>query len=136
MAVIKETSPQKILVLDGDPLTRSPLCMALSAHGYLVHVVTSAREGIAIAADWVPDLIIMEIVFPDICGIELCQQLRLISQAPIIALSRASEAQRMVDILDAGADDYILKPFSLNELKARVRRKLLGRRHWLAPSFA
>lgn len=136
MAVIKETSPQKILVLDGDPLTRSPLCMALSAHGYLVHVVTSAREGIAIAADWVPDLIIMEIVFPDICGIELCQQLRLISQAPIIALSRTREGQRMVDMLDAGADDYMLKPFSLNELKARVRRKLLCRRPWLTPSFA
>jgi DNA-binding response OmpR family regulator len=135
MAVIKETSSQKILVLDGDPQTRSSLCIALSAQGYLVHVITRGREGIAIAADWAPDLIIMEVVFSDICGIELCQQLRLISQAPIIALSRTSEGQRMVDILDAGADDYILKPFSLNELKARVRRKLC-RRHWLMPSFA
>ena len=136
MAVIKETSSQKILVLDGDPQTRSSLCIALSAQGYLVHVITRGREGIAIAADWAPDLIIMEVVFSDICGIELCQQLRLISQAPIIALSRTSEGQRMVDILDAGADDYILKPFSLNDLKARVRRKLLCRRSWLTPSFA
>jgi two-component system KDP operon response regulator KdpE len=136
MEVSNKTPPQKILVVDGDSTSRRPLRIALLAQGYLVHVATSGLEGIAVAADWVPDLIVMEIAFPDICGIELCHQLRLISQAPIIALSQTSDGQRMADILDAGADDYILKPFSLNELKARVRRKLLSRCHRLTTSFA
>jgi two-component system, OmpR family, KDP operon response regulator KdpE len=126
MEVIKETSLQKILVVSGDAASLRLLRIALLAQGYLVHVATCGLGGITAAADWRPDLILMELVFPDICGIELCHQLRLISQVPIIALSQTDDDQKMVDILDAGADDYILKPFSLNELKARVRRKLLS----------
>jgi DNA-binding response OmpR family regulator len=135
MEVIKE-SPQRILLVDGDATSLRRLHIALLAQGYLVHIATRGREGLTVAAHWVPDLIVMEIAFPDICGIELCHQLRLISQVPIIALSQTDDDQKLVDILDAGADDYILKPFSLNELKARVRRKLLCRRSWLTPSFA
>jgi CheY-like chemotaxis protein len=75
MEVINETLPQKILVVDGDYTSRSLLRIALSAQGYLVHAATSGLEGVAVAADWVPDLIVMEITFPDICGIELCHQL-------------------------------------------------------------
>ena len=99
MEVIKETSLQKILVVGGDAASLRLLRIALSAQGYRVQVATCGLEGITVTADWVPDLIVMEIAFPDICGIELCHQLRLISQVPIIALSQTDDDQKMVAFL-------------------------------------
>ena len=99
MEVIKETSLQKILVVGGDAASLRLLRIALLAQGYLVHVATCGLGGITAAADWRPDLILMELMLPDICGIELCHQLRLISQVPIIALSQTDDDQKMVAFL-------------------------------------
>jgi two-component system, OmpR family, KDP operon response regulator KdpE len=116
----------KILVVDDKPQIAKMLGAALSSEGYLPHVAADGAEGMIAARDWQPDLIITNVSMP-MNGVEFCRQLREISEVPIIVLSVRTQVHAKIEALDAGADDYLTRPFSLQELHARVRVQL--RRH-------
>src|SRR5262249_62068320 len=96
----------------------------LQAQGYEVRTAMDASSALDLAVDWIPDLIVTDLSMPRMTGIELCRLVRERSQVPIIVLSVREEEKSKVEALDAGADDYVTKPFSVNELLARVRANL------------
>jgi two-component system KDP operon response regulator KdpE len=97
---------------------------SLDAHGYDLRVANDGQTALQIAADWPPDLMITDLSMPVMDGLELCRRFRVRSQAPIIVLSVKGEERTKVQALDAGADDYVTKPFGISELLARVRANL------------
>jgi two-component system, OmpR family, KDP operon response regulator KdpE len=115
------TSNPHILVIDDEPQILRALRTILSAHHYQVSVARSGEEGLALAAAENPDIIILDLGLPDMDGIEVCEQLRIWTQVPIIILSVRSDEAAKVKALDRGADDYLLKPFGTEELLARIR---------------
>jgi two-component system KDP operon response regulator KdpE len=117
----------KILVVDDEPQIARVLRLALASQGYLSHFAANGVEGMIAARDWQPDLVITDVSMPNMNGIEFCRQLREISEVPIIVLSVRAQERTKIEALDAGADDYVTKPFRLHELHARVRVQL--RRH-------
>ena len=123
----ESTCIPKILVVDNNAQTANMLRTALSSQGYLPHVSANGVEGMIAAREWQPDLVMIDVSMPKMNGIELCRQLREISEIPIIVLSNRVREHTQIKALDAGADDYITTPFSLRELSARVRVQL--RRH-------
>jgi two-component system KDP operon response regulator KdpE len=96
----------------------------LSSHGYGVRTAAGGDEALQLIKDWSPDLIITDLRMPNMGGLELCRRVRAHSRTPIIVLSVKGEEPIKVEALDAGADDYVTKPFSVNELLARVRAAL------------
>lgn len=110
-----------ILVIDDEPQIQRALRTILSAHHYRVSVARSGEEGLALAVAEHPDVIILDLGLPDMDGIQVCEQLRLWTQVPIIILSVRSEENDKVRALDKGADDYLVKPFGTEELLARLR---------------
>lgn len=110
-----------ILVIDDEPQILRALRTILSAHHYRVTVARSGEEGLALAVAEHPDVIILDLGLPDMDGIQVCEQLRLWTQVPIIILSVRSEEGDKVRALDKGADDYLVKPFGTEELLARLR---------------
>jgi two-component system KDP operon response regulator KdpE len=115
----------KILILDDDPAIRRLLERGLAGYGYSVIVTSSGQEALEIAARQSPDLILLDInleTFPD--GLEVCRQLREWSKTPIIMLTVRDEKQMRLAALNAGADDYVTKPFDMEELEARIRAVL------------
>jgi two-component system KDP operon response regulator KdpE len=113
-----------VLVVDDEPQIRRVLRNALGEDGTRVIEAATAREGLDLAAAERPDLIVLDLGLPDGSGEDLCRQIRGWSQAPILVLSaRHSDAEK-VALFDAGSDDYVTKPFSSAELKARVRALL------------
>ena len=110
-----------ILVIDDEPQILRALRTILSAHHYRVTVARNGEEGLALAAAENPDIIILDLGLPDMDGIQVCEQLRLWTQIPIIILSVRSEEGDKVKALDRGADDYLVKPFGTEELLARLR---------------
>ena len=110
-----------ILVIEDDPQIRRVLSTSLGAYGYDLHVAQTAREALTIADQFVPDLFILDLGLPDIDGLELIGNLRRKSTQEILVLSARGDERTKVRALDAGADDYLTKPFSLFELLARVR---------------
>jgi two-component system KDP operon response regulator KdpE len=117
----------KILVVDDEPQIARVLRAAFASHGYLPHVAADGVEGMIAAREWQPNLVIADVSMPKMNGIEFCRQLREISEIPIIVLSALTNEHTKIEALDAGADDYLTKPFSIQELHARVRGQL--RRH-------
>jgi two-component system, OmpR family, KDP operon response regulator KdpE len=117
----------KILVVDDEPKIAKVLQTAFAARGYLPHVATDGVEGVIAARDWQPDLVIADVAMPKMDGIEFCRQVRGFSEVPIIVVSVRSHEHIKIEALDAGADDYLIKPFSIGELHARIRGQL--RRH-------
>src|SRR6185369_5552726 len=113
-----------ILVVDDEQQITRVLKTTLSSHGYGVRVAGDGAEALQIMKDWCPDLIITDLRMPNMDGLQLCQHVRKESQVPIIVLSVRGEERIKVDALDAGADDYVTKPFNVNELLARVRASL------------
>src|SRR5690348_1947399 len=113
-----------ILVVDDEQQITRVLKTTLSSHGYGVRVAGDGAEALQIMKDWCPDLIITDLRMPNMDGLQLCQHVREQSQVPIIVLSVRGEERIKVDALDAGADDYVTKPFNVNELLARVRASL------------
>ena len=116
--------PAHILVVDDESQITRVLRTSLSAHGYDIRVANSGEMAIEIMKDWQPSLIITDLSMPSMDGIALTRHIRAISQVPILVLSVRDKEQQKVEALDAGADDYVTKPFGMNELLARVRAAL------------
>jgi two-component system, OmpR family, KDP operon response regulator KdpE len=115
---------QRILVVDDEPQILRVLSRSLASEGYEIRVASDGDEALTVFSDWAPDLVITDLAMPKIDGLELCERLRAISPIPIIVLSASVEEHIKVEALDLGADDYITKPFSMDELRARVRAAL------------
>jgi len=115
---------QRILVVDDEPQLTRVLRRSLMAKGYDVRVAGDGEFALQTFHDWPPDLVITDLAMPNISGLELCRRLRATSEVPIIVLSVRGEEQTKVQALDAGADDYVTKPFGMDELLARIRAAL------------
>ena len=115
------TNPTHILVIDDEPQILRALKTILTAKQFHVSATARGEEGLAIAAAEQPDLIILDMSLPDMEGIEVCKKLREWTSIPIIILSVRDSEKDKVAALDAGADDYLTKPFGIEELLARVR---------------
>lgn len=114
----------RILVVDDETQISRVLKTTLNSQGYEVKIAADGESGFDAAMEWKPDLIVTDLSMPGMSGIELCRSVRERSQVPIIVLSVRGEEKNKVEALDAGADDYVTKPFSVNELLARVRANL------------
>src|SRR5436305_9584270 len=115
---------QRILVVDDEPQITRVLRRSLTSHGYDVRVAAEGLAALQTFGDWPPDLVITDLSMPGTDGLQLCRNLRAISQLPIIVLSVRGEERTKVEALDAGADDYVTKPFGMDELLARIRSAL------------
>src|SRR5579872_2863006 len=115
---------RRILVVDDEPQIPRVLRTSLSSHGYDIRVANDGETALEIMKDWTPDLVITDLSMPNMDGLELCRRLRLSTKIPIIVLSVKGEEKTKVRALDAGADDYVTKPFGIEELLARVRASL------------
>ena len=115
---------RRILIVDDEPQITRVLRTSLDAHAYDVRVANDGDTALQIAHDWAPDLMITDLSMPAMDGLELCRRFRQKSNAPIIVLSVKGEERTKVQALDAGADDYVTKPFGINELLARVRANI------------
>ena len=113
-----------ILVVDDEPQITRVLKTTLSSRGYGVRVASDGDEAVQLMKQWSPDLLITDLRMPNMGGLDLCRHVRARSRIPIIVLSVKGEERTKVDALDAGADDYVTKPFGVNELLARVRAAL------------
>jgi two-component system, OmpR family, KDP operon response regulator KdpE len=111
----------RILVVDDEPQIRRALRTALSGHGYEVEVAENGEEALALIPSWQPDVLVLDLVMPDIDGTEVLRQTRSWSDLPVIVLSARGQERDKVHALDLGADDYLTKPFGMDELLARVR---------------
>jgi two-component system, OmpR family, KDP operon response regulator KdpE len=116
--------PPHILVVDDEPQITRVLRTSLSAQGYDIRVANSGEMALEIMKDWSPNMIITDLSMPAMDGVELCRRVRASSQVPILVLSVRDKERQKVEALDAGADDYVTKPFGMNELLARVRANL------------
>lgn len=115
---------RRILVVDDEPQITRVLRTGLSSHSYDVRVANDGETALEIMKDWTPDLVITDLSMPNMDGLQLTRRLRTTSSIPILILSVRGEERTKVQALDAGADDYITKPFGMDELLARVRASL------------
>jgi two-component system, OmpR family, response regulator MprA len=115
---------ERILIVEDDPAILKLLQRGLSYEGYLVDTATDGRTGLNLARDHNPDLVILDWMLPGMDGLDVCHRLRLGGAVPILMLTAKDTIQDRVQGLDAGADDYMVKPFNLDELTARVRALL------------
>lgn len=117
----------RILIIEDDEEIVDVLRRTLRAEGYEVRVGEDGGSGLEIAADFLPDLVLLDLGLPDMDGLEVCNRLRAESEMPILMLTARVETEDRVTGLDGGADDYLTKPFDRSELLARIRALL--RRH-------
>ncbi len=115
---------KRILIVDDEPQITRVLRRSLTTHGYDVRVASDGLAALQTFGDWPPDLVVTDLSMPNTDGLQLCRNLRAISQLPIIVLSVRGEERTKVQALDAGADDYVTKPFGMDELLARIRAAL------------
>ncbi len=120
-AVHPRSSGPLVLVVEDDPQVRRFLRSSLPAHGYRPLEAADGKEALRAASQYVPDLVLLDLGLPDIDGLEVTRGLRAWSQMPILVLSARGQERYKVEALDAGADDYLTKPFSFPELLARMR---------------
>jgi two-component system KDP operon response regulator KdpE len=120
--------PKRVLVVDDESQITRVLRQSLTAHRYDVRTAADGVSALDTFHDWQPDLVITDLQMPEMDGIEFCRAIRKESQLPIIVLSVRGEERTKVAALDAGADDYVTKPFGIDELLARVRQRFGGRR--------
>jgi len=115
---------RRILVVDDEPQITRVLRTSLTSQGYDIRVANNGETALEILKDWTADLVITDLAMPVMDGVELCRRVRAKSEVPIIVLSVRGEERTKVQALDVGADDYVTKPFGINELLARVRASL------------
>jgi two-component system KDP operon response regulator KdpE len=113
-----------ILVVDDEPQIRRVLRSTLTSHGYVIIDAKTGEEGVESARKNKPDLVLLDVNMPGMGGIEACREIRRSSDAPIIMLTVRNAERDKVLALDAGADDYVVKPFGIEELLARIRAAL------------
>jgi len=111
----------RILVVDDEPQLRRTLARSLAGHGYAVREAADGATALREFAAFKPDVVLLDLMLPDTTGVDVCRELRGLYDTPIIVLSVVGEERAKVDALDAGADDYLTKPFGMDELVARVR---------------
>ncbi len=114
----------RVLVVDDDPSLLRALTVSLGARGYDIAAARSGEEGLDKAAHWHPDVVLLDLGLPGIDGVEVIRGVRGWSQVPIIVLSARHQPVSKVEALDLGADDYVTKPFGMDELLARLRAAL------------
>ncbi len=122
--IISGMSGARILVVDDESALRRTLRANLAARGYDVVDAETGEEALRLAEAHPPDLVVLDLMLPGISGLDVCRALRASSSVPILVLSARGEEQTKVQALDLGADDYLTKPFGLDELLARVRALL------------
>src|SRR5216110_1208377 len=122
MAVPSDKS--RVLVVDDEPQITRVLRTVLSSQGYQVRVAAEGETALSNFTEWRPELVITDLYMPRMDGVELCRRIRAVSAVPIIVLSVKGEERTKVEALDSGADDYVTKPFGIDELLARVRAAL------------
>lgn len=115
---------RRILVVDDETQITRVLRTALSAQRYDVRVANDGEMALETMREWMPQVVVTDLSMPNVDGVELCRRIRQFSQVPIIVLSVRGQDRTKVEALDAGADDYVTKPFSMNELLARIRAQL------------
>jgi two-component system KDP operon response regulator KdpE len=118
---MRRVETNKILIIDDEAQITRVLRRGLMAHRYVVRVAPDGETGLELFDDFQPDLVITDLSMPEMNGIEVSRKLRERSAVPIIVLSVKGEEKTKVEALDAGADDYITKPFGMEELLARIR---------------
>jgi two-component system KDP operon response regulator KdpE len=111
-------------VIDDEPQITRVLRAALSAQGFDVRTANDPEEGLVTFKDWPPDLVVTDLMMPGMSGVEVCRAIRTHSATPVVILSVRDHERSKIEALDAGADDYVTKPFSIQELLARVRAHL------------
>lgn len=109
-----------ILIIEDDQIMGEMLAMYLSEEGYTVQRAETGRNGIELAKEISPDVIILDMVLPDMTGTGVCSELRCFSTVPILIASMKTDVSERVDALLAGADDYVCKPFSMREITAKI----------------
>jgi len=103
---------------------RACCAAALTAQSFDVRTANDPEEGLRLFREWLPDLVVTDLMMPGISGVEVCRAIRSTSSTPVLVLSVRDHERSKVEALDAGADDYVTKPFSIQELLARVRAHL------------
>ena len=116
--------PGRILIIDDEPQITRVLRAALLAQGYDIRTANDPEEGLQVFRDWPPDLVITDLMMPGMNGVDVCRAIRSNGKTPILVLSVREHERSKVEALDAGADDYVTKPFNIQELLARVRAHL------------
>src|SRR5437660_4448327 len=114
----------RVLVVDDEPQITRVLRTVLTSQGYQVRTAAEGQAALENFAEWRPELVITDLYMPHMDGVELCRRIRAVSGVPIIVLSVKGEERTKVEALDSGADDYVTKPFGIDELLARVRATL------------
>jgi two-component system KDP operon response regulator KdpE len=117
-------SKKRILVVDDEQHITMVMRSGLTRHGFDVRVASEGESGLELFQLWTPDLVITDLSMPNMDGLEVCRRLREISTVPIIVLSVKGDEAVKIEALDAGADDYVTKPFAMGEFMARVRAAL------------
>src|SRR5690348_3265687 len=118
------TDKSRVLVVDDEPQITRVLRTVLSSQGYQVRTAAEGEAALASFTEFRPELVITDLFMPHMDGLELCRRIRSMSTVPIIVLSVKGEERSKVEALDSGADDYVTKPFGIDELMARVRAAL------------
>jgi two-component system, OmpR family, KDP operon response regulator KdpE len=116
--------PERVLVVDDESQITRVLRTALSSQGFDVRTANDPEEALRMFGEWPPDLVVTDLVMPGMSGVDLCRAIRSTSTTPVLVLSVRNQERSKIEALDAGADDYVTKPFSIQELLARVRAHL------------
>jgi two-component system KDP operon response regulator KdpE len=111
----------RILIVDDEPQLRRALRRALEGHGYAVREAEDGASALAEVQAFKPDVVLLDLVLPDMSGVDVCRELRRDHQTPVIVLSILGDERTKIEALDQGADDYLTKPFAIGELLARIR---------------
>jgi two-component system KDP operon response regulator KdpE len=121
---VSTLTARTLLVIEDEPQIRRAVRNALAGTADRIVEAENGRVGIDLAASWRPDLVVLDLGLPDIAGVEVCREIRTWAKMPIVVLSARHSEEEKVALLNAGADDYVTKPFSTQELAARVRAQL------------
>ena len=120
----RNTGQPSILAIDDEPQLLEALETILEGRGYRLRTAPNGAMGLDAVAEERPDVVLLDLAMPGVDGVEVCRRLRAFSRVPILVLSALSDEARKVKALDAGADDYVTKPFGVEELLARIRAAL------------
>ena len=113
-----------IFVVEDDQRIRSTVVRELSDRGHAVQAAATAMDGLREIVEWAPEVVILDLGLPDVDGTEFLKMLRAVSSVPVVVATARDDEREIVRVLDAGADDYIVKPYSVDHLEARVRAVL------------